>query len=175
MVISWRDARNDPANTLVATYIATSIDGGNTFSAQVYANPENTATDAITDQTDVLGPEGDNATAADNAANSPYGFGTSMGLAVFAGQVYPIWAGNFDEASLRQRRSRRQCPVHLLPADGHRGRAADRQQHHGADRGVQHRLYRHTDDRIIAGHRRDQYGGAVCRRRQLPAPVCRPA
>ena len=39
LVISWRDARNDPANTLVATYIATSIDGGNTFSAQVYANP----------------------------------------------------------------------------------------------------------------------------------------
>ena len=29
---------------------------------------------------------------------APYGFGTSMGLAVYAGQVYPIWAGNFDEA-----------------------------------------------------------------------------
>ena len=100
LVISWRDARNDPNNTLVATYIATSIDGGNTFSAQVYANPEETATDAITDATDVLGPEGDNATTADNAANSPYGFGTSMGLAVYAGQVYPVWAGNFNEASL---------------------------------------------------------------------------
>ena len=98
VVLSWRDARNDPANTLVATYIATSIDGGNTFSAQVYANPENQAVDAITDQADVLGPQGDNGTAADNAANSPYGYGTSMGLAVYAGQVYPIWAGNFDQA-----------------------------------------------------------------------------
>ena len=98
LVISWRDARNDPANTLVATYIATSIDGGNTFSAQVYANPENMATDAITNGTDVLGPEADNGTGADNGANSPYGFGTSMGLAVYAGQIYPVWAGNFDQA-----------------------------------------------------------------------------
>ena len=122
----------------MATYITTSIDGGNTFSTQVYANPANTATDAITGQTDVLGPEGDNGTAADNAANAPYGFGTSMGLAVYAGQVYPVWAGNFDEASFRQQRPCRQCPVHLLPADGHRGRAADRQQHHGADSGLHH-------------------------------------
>ena len=30
--------------------------------------------------------------------NGTYGYGTSMGLAVFAGQVYPIWAGNFDGA-----------------------------------------------------------------------------
>ena len=147
----------------MATYIATSIDGGNTFSAQVYANPQNTATDAITGQTDVLGPEGDNGTAADNSANSPYGFGTSMGLAVYAGQVYPIWAGNFDEAHFVNRRARRQCPVHLLPADGHRGRAADRQQHHGADRGVHHQLYRHIDDRISGGHRPHQYDGVVCR------------
>ena len=100
VVLSWRDARNDPANTLVATYIGTSINGGNTFSTQVYANAEDTATDAITGQTDVLGPEADNGTALDNASNFPYGFGTSMGLAVYGGQVYPIWAGNFDEASL---------------------------------------------------------------------------
>ena len=58
-----------PRTASVATYIASSIDGGNTFSAQVYANPANTATDAITGQTDVLGPEADNATTADNAAN----------------------------------------------------------------------------------------------------------
>ena len=103
LVISWRDARNDPADTLVATYIATSIDGGNTFSAQVYANPASTATDGITDQADVLGPQADNGTVADNASNgaengAAYGFGSVMGLAVYAGQVYPVWAGNFDEA-----------------------------------------------------------------------------
>ena len=51
VVMSWRDARNDPANTLVATYITASIDGGNTFSPQDYANPQSTAVDAITGQT----------------------------------------------------------------------------------------------------------------------------
>ena len=41
VVLSWRDARNDPTNnTLAATYITASIDGGNTFNDQVYANPE---------------------------------------------------------------------------------------------------------------------------------------
>ena len=39
LVISWRDARDDAANARVATYITTSIDGGQTFSAQTYANP----------------------------------------------------------------------------------------------------------------------------------------
>ena len=96
VVMTWRDARNDPANTLVATYIASSIDGGNTFSAQVYANPQSTAIDAISGSTDVLGPESDNAVAA--GINGTFGYGTSMGLAVYAGQVYPIWAGNFDGA-----------------------------------------------------------------------------
>jgi subtilisin-like proprotein convertase family protein len=97
VVLSWRDARNDPADVLVATYIATSIDGGNTFSAQSYTNPQSTAVDAISGQTDVLGPESDNATAL--AVNETYGYGSSMGLAVYAGQVYPIWAGNFDGAT----------------------------------------------------------------------------
>ena len=63
LVISWRDARNDAANARVATYITTSIDGGNTFSPQTYANPSQTAIDAITGQTDVLGPEADNQSA----------------------------------------------------------------------------------------------------------------
>ena len=35
-----------------------SIDGGNTFSVQTYANPQQTATDAITGQTDRPGPGG---------------------------------------------------------------------------------------------------------------------
>ena len=101
LVLSWRDARNDPQNnTLISTYITSSIDGGNTFSPQTYANPASTAIDAITGQTVVLGPEADNATAADNSVNATYGFGSSMGLAVYAGQLYPVWAGNFDEATI---------------------------------------------------------------------------
>ena len=39
LVVSWRDARDDAANARVATYIATSIDGGQTFSPETYANP----------------------------------------------------------------------------------------------------------------------------------------
>ena len=51
LVISWRDGRDDAARARVATYITTSIDGGQTFSAQTYANPSHTAIDAITGQT----------------------------------------------------------------------------------------------------------------------------
>ena len=57
LVVSWRDARDDAANARVATYLTTSIDGGNSFSPQTYANPAQTATDDITGQTDILGPE----------------------------------------------------------------------------------------------------------------------
>ena len=58
MVLSWRDARDDAANARVATYITTSIDGGQTFGPATYANPQKTAVDAITGQTKVLGPHG---------------------------------------------------------------------------------------------------------------------
>ena len=99
LVISWRDARNDPANTLVATYIATSIDGGNTFSAQVYANPANDGDGCDHRPTRTFwARRATTVRPRTIVANAPYGFGTSMGLAVYAGQVYPIWAGNFDEA-----------------------------------------------------------------------------
>ena len=89
LVISWRDARDDAANARVATYITTSIDGGNTFSAQTYANPAQTATDAITGQTDVIGPESDNQSTGDPLTDTTFGYGDQMGLAVFDGQVYP--------------------------------------------------------------------------------------
>ena len=46
VVLSWRDGRNDAARARVATYITASIDGGNTFNAQVYANPSQTAVNA---------------------------------------------------------------------------------------------------------------------------------
>ena len=71
LVISWRDARDDAANARVATYITTSIDGGQTFSPQTYANPQNTAVDAITGQTDVLGPESDNQSGGNPRAYAP--------------------------------------------------------------------------------------------------------
>ena len=39
VVLSWRDARDDAANARVATYITTSIDGGQTFSAPDLRQP----------------------------------------------------------------------------------------------------------------------------------------
>ena len=100
VVLSWRDARNDPSNARVATYITTSIDGGQTFSAQTYANPQATATDAITGATTVLGPEPDNESSGNNKTDTAFGYGNQMGLAVFDGQLYPVWAGNFNLASV---------------------------------------------------------------------------
>jgi subtilisin-like proprotein convertase family protein len=98
LVISWRDARDDAANARVATYIATSIDGGQSFSPQTYANPQNVAIDAATGQDIVLGPKGDNESSGNSHTDATYGYGTSMGLAVSGGQVYPIWAGNFNQS-----------------------------------------------------------------------------
>ncbi len=82
----------------MATYITTSLDGGQSFSPQTYANPQNTATDAITGLTDVLGPLSDNQSSGDPQADAGFGYGDQMGLAVFDGQVYPVWAGNFNQS-----------------------------------------------------------------------------
>jgi hypothetical protein len=100
LVLSWRDARDDAANARVATYITTSIDGGQSFSAQTYANPAITAIDAITGLTDVLGPQSDNQSANDGQRDGTFGYGNQMGLAVFDGQLDPVWAGNFNQSFL---------------------------------------------------------------------------
>ena len=100
VVVSWRDARNDVARARVATYIATSIDGGQTFGPEVYANPSQTAVNAITNQTVILGPEPDNESGGNTKRDATFGYGTQMGLAVYAGQIFPIWAGNFNLATV---------------------------------------------------------------------------
>ncbi len=95
VVLSWRDARDDAANARVATYITASIDGGNTFNPQTYANPSDTAVDAITGATNVISPDADNQSGGNAQRDTNFGYGSQMGLAVFDGQVYPVWAGNF--------------------------------------------------------------------------------
>ena len=100
VVISWRDGRDDAARARVATYLTTSIDGGRTFSAQTYANPAYTGLDAITGQTVVLSPVVDNESSGNNDADTMFGYGSEMGLAVFNGQIYPIWAGNLNQGHL---------------------------------------------------------------------------
>ena len=100
VVMSWRDGRDDASRARVATYIATSIDGGRTFSAQTYANPAQTATDAITGDTVVIGPQADNNSSGNSHSDTTYGFGSEMGLAVYDGQVYPMWSGNFNQGNV---------------------------------------------------------------------------
>jgi subtilisin-like proprotein convertase family protein len=100
LVISWRDARDDAANARVATYITSSIDGGQTFSDQVYANPPSTAIDTITGKTVVLGPQSDNESTGNSHTDTLFGYGSSMGLAVSGGQLFPIWAGNFNKGNV---------------------------------------------------------------------------
>ena len=95
VVLSWRDARNDAANARVATFITTSIDGGNTFGPQTYANPAKTSVDAITGQTNIIGPASDNQAGGNGQRDATFGYGNQMGLAVADGQLFPIWAGNF--------------------------------------------------------------------------------
>ncbi|WP_220369774.1 Ig-like domain-containing protein [Paludisphaera rhizosphaerae] len=99
LVMSWRDGRDDSDRSRSAIYVAASLDGGGTFSAQSNASPTQTSIDAITGQTVVLNPAGDNFTGVSPAA-SAYGFGVQMGLAVGAGQVYVAWAGNQNRSTL---------------------------------------------------------------------------
>jgi subtilisin-like proprotein convertase family protein len=100
LVISWRDGRDDASRARVATYITTSIDGGQTFAPDVYANPSQTAVNAITGATEVLGPKPDNESSGNNNADTTFGYGTQMGLAAYDGQVYPIWTGDFNLGSI---------------------------------------------------------------------------
>ncbi|WP_337176243.1 Ig-like domain-containing protein [Paludisphaera sp.] len=99
VVMSWRDARHDPARARTAVYVAASIDGGATFSEQSHANPSQSSFDPITRQTVNLNPAGDNLRLQEPSP-AAFGYGTQMGLAVGGGQVYMAWAGNLNRSHL---------------------------------------------------------------------------
>ena len=100
VVLSWRDGRDDAARARVATYITASIDGGQTFSAQTYANPSLTGLNGINDQSVVISPEMDNESGGNDNTDTLFGYGDQMGLAVFNGQIYPVWAGNLNQGHI---------------------------------------------------------------------------
>ncbi len=97
LVVSFYDARYDAARARPAMFIATSIDGGQTFGPEIYANPSQTATDAITGQTVILGPIPENESAGNANKDATFSFGSRQGLAVANGHVYPAWASNFNQ------------------------------------------------------------------------------
>ena len=95
LVASWYDGRYDPAHARLAMMVAASNDGGSSFSANQFVNTAMTAQDGITNQTLTRGPLLDNQAApAGNDATFTYGY--HQGLAVYGGQVVPVWAGNLD-------------------------------------------------------------------------------
>jgi subtilisin-like proprotein convertase family protein len=99
VVVSFFDTRDDAARARVATYIATSIDGGLTFSPETFVNAPNAPTDAVTGQAVTVGPIPDNQSAANPNAEATFAFGTHQALAVFDGKVYAAWSGNQNGGS----------------------------------------------------------------------------
>jgi subtilisin-like proprotein convertase family protein len=91
VVVGWLDARFDAARARVATEVTTSIDGGATFSPDVYANPAQTAKDAITGANDAVGPVPDNQSSGNPNRNTLFGFGSGPSLVAYAGQIHVVW------------------------------------------------------------------------------------
>jgi subtilisin-like proprotein convertase family protein len=91
--LSWYDARDDAARTRLATYVTTSIDGGQSFSKDVFANTPQQVFDPTTQQNEVVGPIADNPSANSDAR---FGFGDRQGLAFLKGHLYPTWTGNLN-------------------------------------------------------------------------------
>jgi subtilisin-like proprotein convertase family protein len=94
LVVTFYDARQDAARARVARYLAVSIDGGSTFAPETFANPAQTALDAITGATDVLGPIPDNESPGNSLTDKTDGFGNAEAVLFNAGHIVPIWAGN---------------------------------------------------------------------------------
>jgi subtilisin-like proprotein convertase family protein len=92
VVLSFLDTRNDASRARVATYIAASSDGGQTFAPETYANISRTVTDAITGRRVNQGPIPDNQSAGSN--QDAFGFGQHQGLAVAGGRIIPVWSSN---------------------------------------------------------------------------------
>jgi subtilisin-like proprotein convertase family protein len=100
LVMSFLDTRNDPARARYATYLATSIDGGNTFAPETPVNQMQTATDVITGNTVNVEPIPDNVSTNNANRDTTFGMGPHQALAVSGGHVYAFWAGNFNGNNL---------------------------------------------------------------------------
>ena len=105
VAVSFYDARYDASRTRVAMTVATSIDGGVSYSQQNqagYANVPQAVTDTVTGNRVILGPIPDNQSTNTDAT---FGFGAHQGLAIIDGKIYPAWAGNFNGSTYASGRS----------------------------------------------------------------------
>jgi subtilisin-like proprotein convertase family protein len=104
LAVSFYDARHDAQELRVARTVTTSIDGGGTFSNQLYsfANEPNAPLDVIERQNVVLGPIPDNISEGlpDGTptlrldADTDYGFGDRQGMVFTQGRIFTAWSGN---------------------------------------------------------------------------------
>jgi subtilisin-like proprotein convertase family protein len=94
--LSWFDVRDDPSLTRYATYVTTSIDGGQTFSPQTFANFPIAPINAITGLPDVFGPLADNQSTSAGSAETNLGFGQHQALIFANGALRPFWASDLD-------------------------------------------------------------------------------
>jgi subtilisin-like proprotein convertase family protein len=100
LVLSFYDARNDAAQARVATYVATSIDGGQTFAPETFMNVTRDAIDAITGKVVHLEPIPDNQGSGFAGRDTTFGLGAHEGLAVANGLIYPMWSSNQNTGPL---------------------------------------------------------------------------
>jgi large repetitive protein len=99
LAVSWLDMRYDASANRAVYEIATSIDGGQTFSTNEYTNITQTATNGVTNQTETVAPIPDNFTTNATPTNITLGTGLRQGLAIADGHIYPVWSGNENKAN----------------------------------------------------------------------------
>ena len=98
LVVSFYDTRHDASRVRAAMYVTASIDGGDTFSEQVFTNAPERVFDVATGGFRDIGPIPDNQPGSqpdsDPAVDATFGYGIRQGLAVLGGRVYTAWSGN---------------------------------------------------------------------------------
>ncbi|RUL84947.1 Ig-like domain-containing protein [Tautonia sociabilis] len=96
VVVSFYDTRHDASRVRAAMYVTASIDGGASFSEQVFVNQPEAVLDVANGQTRVVGPIPDNAPSGSSPADGTFGYGIRQGLAVLGGRVYSAWSSNLN-------------------------------------------------------------------------------
>ena len=89
VVVTWYDARIDAQNRRVATYMATSIDGGVTFSEAIPVNQPYRVFDPLVNGLRDLEPITSNFTTVGNT-----GFGENQAVVAVGGRINMFWSGN---------------------------------------------------------------------------------
>jgi subtilisin-like proprotein convertase family protein len=99
LILSFYDARQDASLSRVNTYVAASIDGGQTFAPQNSLSPTRQAIDAVTGKTVTIENLPNNQSAI-GTPDTVFNYGDRQGLAIAAGHLYAIYSGNLNQPGL---------------------------------------------------------------------------